>query len=193
MAGAFVIIICSGIVVTGVVIINAIFSSKRKDQNERFDVMSRMITEKSIHLDDTARILNLYASKLDEERSINLDILREAEIRKQENIHVYTQNKSVLNDNANILKKIEVRNYSVRESTIWLYDHFKRVVDILNNMPPTNKTFNLLDSAALNLCSIENYFIANFGITPEEYKRKKKNISGRDNGGGNFITESSLN
>ncbi len=78
------------------------------------------------------------------------------------------------------LKENKVEEFYVKENTIWLYDHYKKVVDVLAEMTKEDikydQIYELLHTANMSLGNVRNYFVKNFRQTPEQYRSQRVNL-----------------
>lgn len=168
------------------------FKIREQQLVKEIEDRASIITARSIELDQIADSLNIRSQGIQYERMNNIQILNEAKQTEQ-------VTRELLESNKIIVKGNEAQLYHIKETTIYLYDHYKKVVDILHNIMigrgieqyELNSTLN---TASDNLNSLHNYFYRTFKITPDQYKKLKTNIVGKPkNGDYDFITENSLN
>lgn len=87
--------------------------------------------------------------------------------------------------------------YEVREASLYLYNHYKVLVEVLNGIVMDGVDYEqavaLLSTANSNLMIIRDNFANHFRKTPEDYVSQRDNISGQNPSGSNFISKFSKN
>lgn len=87
--------------------------------------------------------------------------------------------------------------YEVREASLYLYNHYKVLVEVLNGIVMDGVDYEqavaLLSTANSNLMIIRDNFANHFRKTPEDYVNQRDNISGKNPSGSNFISKFSKN
>lgn len=147
---------------------------------------------------DTKRLLELTAAELNEQRMQNIHILQDAIKQRGEVNAMVKYNVDILNQNDKTLKKQIVELYHIKESAIFLYDNYREAVSILSSKlldeyGDKKDLATVYHNAVNNLNFVENYFINTFKMHPDAYKQTKKNITGSNENGANWLSQSSIN
>ncbi len=157
-------------------------------------INARMLAllNRNMQLDQLECDINVRSQAIHHERMTTIQMLQET--KKSEK-----QTQDLLESNKAVIKGNETQLYHIKESVVYLHDHYKKVVEILGDLrtgkgvepEELNKTLEFMNG---KLTNIDNYFLSVFKLTPEQYIKSKQNIVGRPKDNGyDYITESSLN
>ncbi len=151
---------------------------------------------------DRASDLNQTARWLDEQIAVVLSQKRLAEKTFKEsqeyvqwaNDEIYKAQQlkkdleTLRNASFDAIKDNKKKMFEVRESSLWLYDHYKKTAEILGSALKDDIAYDeicsLLCTASNNMNVVRQMFIKDFRQTPEQYAQQKVNATGRNLQGG---------
>lgn len=152
-------------------------------------LIRRFINLRELSFNEREMALNSAARELNFRQEEVIKKLAEFNNAIAYNKQMLAANNNILSDNQKVLKKIDVKVYSMKESLVTVYDYFKAIHDFAIILPESKQAYVLLSGCDHNMRIIENNFINQFGVSPEEYKKQKTNITG-NNG---YLTDYSIN
>lgn len=106
-----------------------------------------------------------------------LSRLREKAIirRTLELNEIIGKNREILQVNKQVLGRVEMGAFQVKENMIWMYDHYKDLLTVLQKVKPYD--METLQRAAIateqGMNIVADTFKGTFNVTPEEYHLKK--------------------
>jgi 4-hydroxyphenylpyruvate dioxygenase-like putative hemolysin len=144
------------------------------------------------HMDRMGKILY--------DRQISLNV---KEQQQQNTINYINE---LMNSNKKTLKENQIALYGIKESSLFLYDHYNRISDLItNNIDLAENDEDIeamtqeVDHVEHSIAEVTAFFITCFKMTPEQYREQKlkekitfKQVMKRQNGE-NFESEFSLN
>lgn len=157
---------------------------KFKEFQDNSNILHQVINDRSIKLESTAAILNLQAREI---------------LKMDQDVHeAMKYNRNLLDRQDDLLKKTQIELYNVKESSIWLHDHYQKVhglaKKLLKDGRQSPEIYSVMDTADHNMTVIENHFYTMFKIYPYQYKMQKKLLHGKnENGSTSYQTNSSIN
>ena len=127
---------------------------------------------------------NLSLQALDNKRSLDEIMAKDESLQA-----LMANNKVIYDNNVKILNKNATELYHVKESTVWLWTHYTKILNILE----ANISTGAIDGYAFeptrlellqSIGIVENYFIGMFKIHPKDYVIEKQTIKGTKRDGG---------
>ena len=89
--------------------------------------------------------------------------------------NIVIHNQQILSTNKEILKRVEIGSFQVKENMIWMYDHYRDLAIVLQNISPYDKdVLERVTQATIDgMNVISNTFTSTFHVTPEQYRQIK--------------------
>lgn len=185
----------------------ALYLIIRKSTINDYDRKVGLLVERVKSLKTKTNELNDRAFWLDERvketighRKLNEEIHRELEIKNDEVVAIHTENVILFEMNKVTLKDNKAQLYSIREASIFAYQHYKSMSDLFRHLlilDDGSKVFahirGALRTVELSTKEVSEYFEKYFKQTPMEYQHQKKNITGKKLDGADFVSDSSVN
>lgn len=164
--------------------------------------MSKKSKKQKKMLKNASLILELAAKQLLIQKEDNQLTFNEA-VQKHNDISLLlANNKQICDNNVLILKRNATELFHVKECSIWLYEHYKNIISIIdkgnlmsdqNDREYVEKVYLAREEALNGVTKVEKYFTNTFGIHPEDYKKEKVNIKGIRQNGAGYVSDSSIN
>ncbi len=157
-------------------------------------IVQVQVVDRTHELNELAKYLDRITQRLIREKDI---FEQDVFLKKLEVISINEENKKLLEENKRTLKSNKHQLFYVEESTLSVYNHYKRVTDILNTVIKSEvdyeDVFSTLNTANHNLLFVGNYFKDRFGMSPEEYVEQKVSLTGTKQNGDTYVSGFSKN
>lgn len=154
--------------------------------------------KKELDNETTAAVIEMAAKQLVQLRMESQNTLDHALMKDEELNKLFQRNKAICEDNLIVLKKVQTENFHVRDCSIWIYDHFKKINELLEGVPvqsgiDTTQLVQMKSDAMNAMNVVVNFYQSKFNRHPEDAIREKQLITGQKKDGSKFIGESSVN
>ncbi len=147
---------------------------------------------------EKAKELNDLAKYLDEQCAVLT--------KKEKDIHSMFKNirskrievNEIYRDTKNAIKENKVELFYVQEASLLLYNHYKRLCELINTFVKDGemeyeRCFALSHTADNNKMFMDKYFRHHFGMSPEDYQDQKMQLGGKTQDGEEFTSSFSKN
>jgi cbb3-type cytochrome oxidase subunit 3 len=145
-----------------------------------------------------AALLEIAAKQLVQLRMESQNTLDTALMRSEEVHQLLERNKLIYQENLAVLKQVQTENFYVRDCSIWIYEHFKNVNELIEKIPIQDgvNTVQLkqIKADAVNAMNIAaTYYSNKFNRHPEDVLKEKQLITGTKKDGTKYIGGASIN
>lgn len=156
------------------------------------------LKHKDIENEAAAAVIEMAAKEVVQLRMDGQNTLDHA-LRKSEEVNrLYERNEIIFNKNQEILKRINVDSYYLRDCSIWMYEHFKNLTNMLDKVPlqdgvNMNQLRDLKRDAHGALNNVVDFYSRKFNRHPEDTIREKQVITGVKKDGDKYLGQASIN
>lgn len=155
---------------------------------------SELLISKTNAINEAARKLEQMYYQVERERQKN--IMMDSEVRA-----IHTDNIILFENNKETLKINKMELYNLRQASLFAYNEYKSIDELFRNLlvfddgetPLFKHIRHAWELTNQNKKKVADYFESYFRISPEDYLKSKKYLTGKRENGTDFVTDYTAN